>query len=61
MVVSQNKGTPNIKPNILQSLFYGDPQNGTPNFRKPPEFLARVRVFRFRVSGLYVGAPGEYW
>ena len=35
VVVSQNKGTPNIDPNTI-ILIIGTPQKGTPNFGKPP-------------------------
>ena len=37
MVVSQKKGTP-IQTPIYYGPYYGDPQNGTPNFRKPPYY-----------------------
>ena len=41
MVVSQKWGDPNIDPKILQSVLKG-PQNGTPNFGKPPYLSVRT-------------------
>ena len=40
MVASQNRGTP-IYTLIYYSPYYGGPQNGTPNLRKPPYRGAR--------------------
>ena len=37
MVVSQNAGDLNVDPQMLYSLL--GPQNGTPDFRKPPNLF----------------------
>ena len=44
MVVSQNKGSPIWTP-IYYSPYYGDTQNGTPNFRKPPYLGPNVGIW----------------
>ena len=41
VVVSQNKGTPIYAP-IYYSPYCRDPQNGTPNFEKPPLEILRA-------------------
>ena len=43
MVVSLNKGTPNIDPKILSSLLKATPK-GTPNFGKPPNLKHALRI-----------------
>ena len=38
------EGDPNIDPNILWSLLWG-PQNGTPNFGKPPNSSEDLKLW----------------